>query len=307
MRHIFIFGIFLFATISHASMSEKLCRKSFSPEDVLPATATGYQYFSAKNATDKTIVLIHGLGGSAYSWRYLAPELSQHFNVLTYDVRGHGATEPAGNDYSSTLLSHDLKVLIKHLNIKQAHLLGWSMGGRIALRFAHLFPELTAGVIIEDMHAKGLRKFAESIPFGLKIYEQSLNREIFFDSEEELHTFLSFRFGHEIPEEYMRNNVRRENNKYILQPRAGAGSLAWSSQGLGEDLTDALIGIQAPLLFLAGDPQEKSTVLFDVGIQHIQKNKPSAQIEIVKNAGHGIHVDEHATFMRLVKEFVSKP
>ena len=128
----------------------------------------------------RTLVLIHGIGGSTQSWERVAPLLSPHYQVLTFDVRGHGKSDKPEGDYSAELFASDLAALLNTLGIGSAHVLGHSMGGVIALRFALDFPEFCDALIVssssaevnpqgtkywQDMAAKILEKGMEASPF----------------------------------------------------------------------------------------------------------------------------------------------
>jgi len=96
------------------------------------------------------LVLIHGYTDNLNLWYNQVPALSGHCKLLTYDVRGFGKTEVSGDAYSIGLFAEDLRALLEALDIGSACVLGYSMGGRIALEFALRFPEMTAGLVLAN-------------------------------------------------------------------------------------------------------------------------------------------------------------
>ena len=82
------------------------------------------------------IVLITGLGGDTSFWKGMVPLLSDHFKVITFDNRGSGHTEYSGEQFDIRTLADDVVLLMDHLSIPKAHVLGWSMGGNIAQEIA---------------------------------------------------------------------------------------------------------------------------------------------------------------------------
>ena len=96
------------------------------------------------------LVLIHGYSDNLNMWFNQTSGLSKHYRVLTYDVRGFGQTEKADTPYSMQLFSDDLYELLGALDIESACVLGYSMGGRIALEFAMNHPEMTNGIIFAN-------------------------------------------------------------------------------------------------------------------------------------------------------------
>ena len=93
------------------------------------------------------VVLIHGLGLTRAVWQWLIPDL-QKFRVLTYDLIGHGET--ASPDGQPTLkdLADQLAHLLDHLDIEKAAIVGFSLGGMIARRFAQDHRDRTTALVV---------------------------------------------------------------------------------------------------------------------------------------------------------------
>ena len=84
----------------------------------------------------KTVVLVHGLGFGQRSWDRVAPRLSvSGLRVVTYDQRGHGASD-VSEDYSSSAFAGDLAAVLDELGLEQPILVGHSLGATIALEHA---------------------------------------------------------------------------------------------------------------------------------------------------------------------------
>lgn len=97
-----------------------------------------------------SLVLIHGFTDNLTMWYNQVPVFSERFKVLTYDVRGHGKTKTPEGGFSMRLFADDLRALLGALDIGQACVLGYSMGGRIALQFALEYPEMTTGLVFAN-------------------------------------------------------------------------------------------------------------------------------------------------------------
>jgi (E)-2-((N-methylformamido)methylene)succinate hydrolase len=101
-----------------------------------------------------TVVLIHGLGLTRAVWRWLLPDLTK-FRVLTYDLIGHGETAPPEGQPTLKDLADQLAALLDHLQIDKAALVGFSMGGMVARRFAQDYPtRTTALAILHSAHRR---------------------------------------------------------------------------------------------------------------------------------------------------------
>jgi pimeloyl-ACP methyl ester carboxylesterase len=106
------------------------------------------------------LVLIHGLTGSLAAWQWqFVPALSDRFNVLTYDLRGHGHSDMPPSGYTSADMARDLAALLDERGIDRAHLVGHSFGGLVALHLAALAPERVNGLTISDTR---IRAFQDS-------------------------------------------------------------------------------------------------------------------------------------------------
>lgn len=100
------------------------------------------------------VVLIHGLGLTRAVWQWLLPELTR-FRVVTYDMIGHGQTPPPEGQPCLKDLAAQLAALLDHLNIDKAALVGFSMGGMVARRFAQDYPtRTTALAILHSAHRR---------------------------------------------------------------------------------------------------------------------------------------------------------
>lgn len=89
------------------------------------------------------IVLISGGFCNHQVWEDIVEPLSHSYRVITYDNRGIGQSDESKKDYTIELLADDLNLLLEHLKIKSAHIIGHSMGGFIAQYFAAYYPEKT--------------------------------------------------------------------------------------------------------------------------------------------------------------------
>ncbi|MES2335210.1 MAG: alpha/beta fold hydrolase [Pseudomonadota bacterium] len=93
------------------------------------------------------VVLIHGLGLTRAVWQWLIPDLHR-FRVLTYDLIGHGETAPPEGEPTLNDLADQLAALFDHLGIAKAAVVGFSLGGMVARRFAQDHPSRTTALAI---------------------------------------------------------------------------------------------------------------------------------------------------------------
>jgi pimeloyl-ACP methyl ester carboxylesterase len=117
------------------------------PGDVIRLDGVGIHYVDRGQGSP--LVLIHGLGGRIYNFRYNIPVLSERLRVVALDLKGFGYSErPADSDYSLTAQARLVGGLMDRLGIPRAAVLGHSMGGAIALRLAVACPEKVDRLIL---------------------------------------------------------------------------------------------------------------------------------------------------------------
>ena len=100
------------------------------------------------------VVLIHGLGLDLSMWDPQWPVLQREFRAIRYDVRGFGGSTLPQGPYSH---SDDLLDLLDFLDARPAHVVGLSMGGQLALRFALEHPAATRSLTLIDAALHGFR------------------------------------------------------------------------------------------------------------------------------------------------------
>ena len=107
------------------------------------------------------LVMLHSLGLDRQVWSGTLPWLSSRCRVVAYDLRGHGAASPLQPSHDIGTHVADLAVVMDHLGIERAHVVGLSFGGAIAQQFATTFPARTESLTLIATVAAGLPVFAE--------------------------------------------------------------------------------------------------------------------------------------------------
>ena len=119
------------------------------------ANVNGVDLYYEISGAGFPLVLAHGYCTSINLWRHQIPLLSQRYQVIAYDARGHGlSSAPAGKEhYTLQHLVEDMYALLRHLDIAQAYIAGHSMGGATTAGFAARHPEMTRAALICNIDA----------------------------------------------------------------------------------------------------------------------------------------------------------
>lgn len=261
-----------------------------------------YEVYGAENS--ETLVLIHGLDSATRTFDSIIEPLSKKYRVIAYDQRGHGQSLAKGDQYSTEILAMDLKALLDYLQIKQIHLLGHSLGGRTAARFASLFPDRVDSLMIEDME---LLPRINPSKERLAHYQQSV-REMddkfkvkTFSSRQELVSALQPYYGDEaVSISYRRARENEDGSLTLLfNPEV---SVRYGFQANTEDLSSELEKFKKPVLIFRAD-SNKGSAMSDRGVADLMEKLPSAQWVMIPDSGHVIHRTHAEAFVDFIFQF----
>ena len=119
-------------------------------------TLHGHSITYVQKGAGPVLLLIHGVAGSLETWRSVVDPLARNATVVAVDLPGHGASSPAGGDYSLGSLAAGLRDLLTALGHDRATLVGHSLGGGIAMQFSYQFPEMTERLVLVSSGGLGL-------------------------------------------------------------------------------------------------------------------------------------------------------
>jgi 3-oxoadipate enol-lactonase len=116
--------------------------------DFIESDGVGLRYeLSGKG--DRTLVLVHEMGGSLESWDDVAPHLAETRRVLRYDTRGAGMSQKVRGELGIDTMADDIAALLDNIGIGgKVALAGVAFGGAIALHFAARYPQRTSAVAV---------------------------------------------------------------------------------------------------------------------------------------------------------------
>lgn len=109
----------------------------------------GARLYFQSAGSGEPLLLLHGLGSSSQDWEYQVPEFSRRFRVIAPDFRGFGGSSRQG-PYGVEVLAADMWKLLDHLKVDRFHLLGYSMGGAVALQMALDRPGRIGGLVLAN-------------------------------------------------------------------------------------------------------------------------------------------------------------
>jgi 2-succinyl-6-hydroxy-2,4-cyclohexadiene-1-carboxylate synthase len=246
------------------------------------------------------LVLLHGFTGSAASWGPHVVEFARRFFTVSVDLLGHGLSDSPGDPacYGIAHCVEDVLGVMDSLSIAKASILGYSMGGRIALALAIAAPDRVAALIVEST-SPGLRsgearraRAAQDAELADAILRGGV--EAFVDRWGEHPLFASQASLPEAGRAALRDQRLRSN------PVGLANSLRGVGQGAQPPLHEFLPGLRMPVLVLAGALDQQYCEI----AREMSRLIPGARLEIVPGAGHAVHLEQPEAFRRHVIEFI---
>lgn len=256
----------------------------------------GINIFYEIHGTGTPLILISGLGGDRLFWQSSIEILSEKFQVITYDTRGIGKTDAPLGAYSMDIFASDLLALMNQLHIDKAHILGFSMGGNIALSFALKYPERLNKLILAATHAKmsaQIRMFVDAV---LDCYENAINAKQMFD------LICPWIFSNRFLEDPKHAAyLVYDENEPDQQPLH-----AWKNQYLAQrayDVTDQIKDILLPTLILAADQDPFATVS---DATFLKTQISQSDLKIFHGSGHLINYEYPELFHEYILDFLKE-
>jgi pimeloyl-ACP methyl ester carboxylesterase len=164
-RNIFIIVVMLVALVSAGQVVYPYPVQKISlPMDNTTAQMAYMDIQPEANANGKTVVLLHGKNFNGYYWQDVIPFLvTEGYRVIVPDQVGWGRSDKPDIHYSFNLLALNTLILLDSLHINKILLVGHSMGGMLAARFAMLYPERVEKLILEN--PIGLEDYKRFVPY----------------------------------------------------------------------------------------------------------------------------------------------
>jgi len=308
-REIVLWISFLVGTTS-AFANTVSCQNILSPESVALNPAKGEISYKMYGTPGRpTIVLIHGMGGDLHSYDLVMSAFLEKYRVLVFDQRGHGGTA-RGEVYTTEALAQDLKVLVDHLGIEKFDLIGHSMGGRVAARFAVMYPDQVQRLVVEDMDLTRRVSADEERQRRAVLKADEVQKRLDkkkYKTKQDLENALAPFFNESDLAGVMEGSYQRRGGWTADDHFAPDVYIKyWSQANKDGDLLQGLAATNIPILLIQADASRFWTAFTDNGVREAQKWLPKAEIVRVHGAPHMIHSTLPHAYLDLVQPFLNK-
>lgn len=237
------------------------------------------------------LIFLHGLFGSGNNWGTVAKHFSQHYQVICVDLRNHGSS-PHSASQSYANMADDLLELCDTLSLERIHLLGHSLGGKVAMQFTTQHPDRVDKLIVVDM---AMRAYADAhthlIDAMMAIDLTTLQ------SRHEVDKILSNSIPQAMVRQFLLMNLIKSDSS--LAWRINLAALKTNYPGLQQAVCENA-HYEKPCLFIRG---EHSDYVQDTDIEQIKTNFINAQFASLPT-GHWIHAEQPQAFIEVVGNFL---
>ncbi|MBK7142945.1 MAG: 2-succinyl-6-hydroxy-2,4-cyclohexadiene-1-carboxylate synthase [bacterium] len=260
---------------------------------------THLSYLDTREESKPSVLFLHGFMGNANDWSDLAGGLSDRFRTIAVDLPGHGQSLRLAEDsYAIDGCADELIALLDQLELQKVDLVGYSMGGRIALYLAVHYPDRVEKLVLESATA-GLKEKSARLERIAQDEEKAalLEKEPFAQFLTDWYQQPLFSSVGERPELMERLLVMRQAN----DPLELARSLRSMGTGRMGPLWDALDSLTVPTICLAGERDPKFAAL----ARQMAVAIPNCHAQIIPEAGHIVHLEQPQTYIARVSSFLS--
>jgi len=236
----------------------------------------------AGDPRSKTIIFIHGAGGSSATWFMQLRGLSKYYHVVAIELNGHGKTrDRAERDILHSYL-HDMHEVV--MKFDRPFLAGHSMGGALTQLYALNHPDNISGIILVGTGAK-----LRVTPIVFNLLDNDFEGYV-----EAVGEFMFHKNTLEEMVEASKHEVRKCPIPIIRRDFELCDQF---------DIMDKVTQIKTPTLIIVGDKDVMTPVKY---AQYLKDNIQGSIMHIIESAGHSVMLEQFTVFNQLVRDWVEK-
>lgn len=246
-----------------------------------------------KEGSGFPLILLHGFLGSSDNWRAMSRRLSGLFCVYSLDLRNHGES-PHSEIMDYPVMAQDLCEFLDAEQIAAAHVLGHSMGGKVAMRFASEYAERVETLIVVDIAVRAYARAHRPILDALASLDLKAIRS--FGAAE---TALAPAITDLALRQFLVKNLRRRDAAG-LEWKIALAEISANYNTLA-DAVPLVKTFNGRTCFIRGG---RSRYVNDDDIAVLPDHFPHGEFHTVKRSGHWVHIDAPEEFFAIVRDFL---
>ncbi|HPI11307.1 MAG TPA: alpha/beta fold hydrolase [Catalimonadaceae bacterium] len=246
-----------------------------------------------ESGTGEPLVVLHGVFGSGDNWLTVTKLFTPMFRVFLVDQRNHGRS-PHSDEFSYDALVEDLKDFADQQSLPVFNLIGHSMGGKVAMKFAAKYPERLSKMVVVDIAPRYYNPHHQEIMSGFK----SVDLKKMVARQEADEAMLPYIPEMDVRQFLLKNLYRNSEGEFAW--RINLPVLENAIDMIGESLNPDL-RILVPTLFIKG---EKSRYISHKDEAQIAVQFLNSRIIEIQGAGHWVQAEQPQLFAEAVMEFL---
>ncbi|MFO1349508.1 MAG: 3-oxoadipate enol-lactonase [Gammaproteobacteria bacterium] len=251
-------------------------------------------HYELSGKTDAPVVMLsHSLGSSLAMWEPQMPALTEHFQVLRYDIRGHGGSEAVIGEYTLDMLGDDALGLMDVLGIERVHWVGLSLGGMIgqnlALRHPKRLRSLSLCATMAAVPAAAQSIWQERIATARDRGMEAL-------AQPTMERWFTAPYRHQDPEA-----IKRIRQYFLATPVAGYIGCCEAIRQL--DYLERLKTVKVPTLIVVGADDPATPV---AASEAMQARIKGSRLVVISQAAHLVNVEQPHAFNQALLAFLAE-
>ncbi len=236
------------------------------------------------------LLFIHGLGSSCRDWEQQVRFFARRYQVIVFDVRGHGKSGKPPGPYSMPLFARDTAKLLQALGAAPAHIVGISMGGMIAFQLAVSHPGLVKSLVIVN---SGPEYIVQTLKQRLQVWQRFLIVKLL--GMRKIGKVLSQRLFPGAEQEALRRVFieRWAENDALAYQETMRAIIGWS-------VVDRIAGINCPTLVLGSEFDYTPVAEKQAYVERMTR----AKLVVIEDSRHALPLEKPEQFNAAVEAFL---
>ena len=241
------------------------------------------------------VIILHGLFGSLDNWVSFGKTMGKSFMTYLVDQRDHGKS-PHTDAFNYSLLAEDLGEFMEQNWIHTGHIIGHSMGGKTAMRFALENGDMVDKLVVLDMAPKQYAHRHDQVFEAIK----AVDLEALSFRKDAQVTLLDHLDGDMATTAFLLKNIKRDKEGRF-EWKMNVDLLQREYANIVEPMPEDGV-FEGDTLFILGS---NSAYITDDDFPLIYRLFPKAQIQTLDQAGHWVHADQPTKLLEMIQGFLS--
>lgn len=260
--------------------------------------------FFRESGRGEPVILLHGLFGCSDNWMSIARRIGETYRVISVDLRNHG-NSPHYPTHTYHGMVSDIVALFEELSIEKAHIIGHSMGGKVAMAFTADYPEKTISLAVADIAPKNYQENRIETLEHQTILNSLLSIDLGkYGSRKAVELEISENIEDPFVVSFIMKNLKKESSGYGWKINVPVLKEYLSEIVGGTDYAffdERLPIFHYPVLFIRGG---LSGYIKEEDIPLIRKIYPDSRIETIEGATHYLHAEKPDEFISCYLNFL---